>query len=492
MGKQINEREVVLEILMEITENGAYSHKILGDVLSKYQYLEKRERAFITRVVEGTLEHMIEIDYILNQISKTKVKKMKPVIRNLLRSSVYQLKYMDSVPDHAVCSEAVKLAVRKGFSGLRGYVNGVLRNVVRKMDDIEYPKEDVQRLSVKYSVPEWILSLWKKEYGEEITEKMAADFQKEKPITIRCCLNRVTPEVLKEKLEAEGAKVEAHPYLPYAFYLSDYDYLEGLESFQEGLFAVQDISSMFVGELADPKAGDHVIDVCAAPGGKSLHVAEKLQLADEVAARENRTEEKTGRVEARDLTEYKTDLIWQNIDRSGLGNICAVCKDASVFDEYDKETADLVIADLPCSGLGVLGKKPDLKYRVQPEDLEELADLQRKILTCAQAIVKDGGPWKPVVRTRSVCICRISPIRWWVTRCMAAGRVRRRARPRSSSPRCVNSTVRRCTPPCCVCTTRSLALKWSGTRPSHRIWSSSSRRCVPILKPIRTILTGYD
>ena len=204
-------------------------------------------------------------------------------------------------------------------------------------------------------------------------------------------MNRVTPEILKEKLEAEGAKVEAHPYLPYAFYLSDYDYLEGLESFQEGLFAVQDISSMFVGELADPKAGDHVIDVCAAPGGKSLHVAEKLQLADEVAVRENGTEEKTGRVEARDLTEYKTDLIWQNIDRSGLGNICAVCKDASVFDEYDKETADLVIADLPCSGLGVLGKKPDLKYRVQPEDLEELADLQRKILTCAQAIVKDGG-----------------------------------------------------------------------------------------------------
>lgn len=391
MGKQINEREVVLEILMEITENGAYSHKILGDVLSKYQYLEKRERAFITRVVEGTLEHMIEIDYILNQISKTKVKKMKPVIRNILRSSVYQLKYMDSVPDHAVCSEAVKLAVRKGFSGLRGYVNGVLRNVVRKMDEIEYPKEDVQRLSVKYSVPEWILSLWKKEYGEEITEKMAADFQKEKPITIRCCMNRVTPEVLKEKLEAEGAKVEAHPYLPYAFYLSDYDYLEGLESFQEGLFAVQDISSMFVGELAAPKVGDQVIDVCAAPGGKSLHVAEKLQLADEAAARENGTEEKVGRVEARDLTEYKTDLIWQNIDRSGLGNICAVCKDASVFDKYDEEAADLVIADLPCSGLGVLGKKPDLKYRVQPEDLEELADLQRKILTCAQAIVKEGG-----------------------------------------------------------------------------------------------------
>ena len=377
MGKQINEREVVLEILMEITENGAYSHKILGDVLSKYQYLEKRERAFITRVVEGTLEHMIEIDYILNQISKTKVKKMKPVIRNLLRSSVYQLKYMDSVPDHAVCSEAVKLAVRKGFSGLRGYVNGVLRNVVRKMDEIEYPKEDVQRLSVKYSVPEWILSLWKKEYGEEITEKMAADFQKEKPITIRCCMNRVTPEVLKEKLEAEGAKVEAHPYLPYAFYLSDYDYLEGLESFQEGLFAVQDISSMFVGELADPKAGDHVIDVCAAPGGKSLHIGDKM--------------EGFGTVDARDISQYKVNLIEENIQRLNSINVQAKVQDATIFDVESECKADIVLADVPCSGYGVIGKKPEIKYRSTAQKEEELVILQRTILDKAAEYVKPRG-----------------------------------------------------------------------------------------------------
>ena len=151
MGKQINEREVVLEILMEITENGAYSHKILGDVLSKYQYLEKRERAFITRVVEGTLEHMIEIDYILNQISKTKVKKMKPVIRNLLRSSVYQLKYMD-VPEHAVCSEAVKLAAKKGFWSLKGFVNAVTRKMAVLIPTLDWSDQ----LSVYYSVPQWL------------------------------------------------------------------------------------------------------------------------------------------------------------------------------------------------------------------------------------------------------------------------------------------------------------------------------------------------
>ena len=161
MTKTVNEREIVLGILMETVENGQYSHIVLRDVLAKYQYLSKQERAFITRVSEGTLEHLIEIDYILDQFSKVKVKKMKPVIRNILRSAVYQLKYMDSVPDRAVCSEAVNLAVRKGFSGLRGYVNGVLRSTARGLDDIGYTEEGTSALSVKYSCPEWIIELWK-------------------------------------------------------------------------------------------------------------------------------------------------------------------------------------------------------------------------------------------------------------------------------------------------------------------------------------------
>ena len=211
MAKQINEREIILAVLMEVTENGMYSHIILRDVLAKYQYLDKKERAFITRVTEGTLEHMIEIDYILNQFSKVKVKKMKPVIRNILRSAVYQLKYMYSVPDHAVCSEAVKLAVRKGFSGLKGYVNGVLRSIARGLDDVKYPTEEVAALSVKYSIPEWIIRMWKNTYGEETVKTMAADFLKEKPVTIRCCQEKITPKELKKRLEAEGVRVTAHP-----------------------------------------------------------------------------------------------------------------------------------------------------------------------------------------------------------------------------------------------------------------------------------------
>ena len=399
MTKSVNEREIVLAVLLEITENGQFSHIILRDVLAKYQYLEKRERAFITRVTEGTLEHMIEIDYILDQFSKTKVKKMKPVIRAILRSAVYQLKYMDSVPDRAVCNEAVKLAVRKGFSGLKGYVNGVLRSVARGLDSVEYPKEKMEELSVRYSCPRWILDLWGGTYDTEVIEKMLNDFQKEKPVTIRCCLNRGTPEELKERLEAEGVTVAPHPYLPYAFQISGYDHLSELAAFQEGLFTVQDISSMLVAEIASPKAGAQVIDVCAAPGGKALHVAEKLLLADKKRLHEdmdgnadgNAGGRADGHVEARDLTEAKVELIRENIERTGLTNISAVCRDASVPDPESAGSADLVIADLPCSGLGVIGKKPDLKYKASPDGTDSLVGLQRKILACAQAYVKPGG-----------------------------------------------------------------------------------------------------
>ena len=393
MTKPVNEREIVLAVLLEVTEKGKFSHIILRGVLSKYQYLEKRERAFITRVTEGTLEHMIEIDYILDRFSKVKVKKMKPVIRGILRSAVYQLKYMDSVPDRAVCNEAVKLAVRKGFSGLKGYVNGVLRSVARGLDDVQYPGEKMEELSVRYSCPKWILDLWGRTYGTEVIEKMLNDFQQEKPVTIRCCLNRISPDRLRERLESEGITVEKHPYLPYAFQISGYDYLNDLAAFQEGLFTVQDISSMLVAEIASPEAGAQVIDVCAAPGGKALHTAEKLYMAEaqllkDENAQKNRT---AGHVEARDLTEGKVELIRENIERTGLTNISAVCRDASVPDRDAEGRADLVIADLPCSGLGVIGKKPDLKYKASPEGIDSLVRLQQKILSCAQSYVKPGG-----------------------------------------------------------------------------------------------------
>ena len=380
-----NTRALILGILLEVMEEGNYSHLVIRSVLDKYQYLEKQERAFITRVAEGTIQTAIELDYIINQFSKVKVNKMKPVIRNLLRMSVYQMKYMDSVPDSAACNEAVKLARKKGFASLSGFVNGVLRNISRGLSEVSYPdekKEPVAYYSVKYSMPEWIVNKWIADYGVDTMRATLEALAKEAPIMIRTNLAKITPKALEERLAAEGVTVkkvvlEEVPTLDYAFLISDFDYLNALPSFREGLFYVQDASSMMVAELAAPKEGDYIIDVCAAPGGKSTHLAEKL--------------EGSGMVEARDLTEYKVSLIEENIARHVCANMKAVQWDATVSDEASVEKADIVIADLPCSGLGVIGKKADIKYKMTKEKQQDLAALQQEILEVVAQYVKLGG-----------------------------------------------------------------------------------------------------
>lgn len=380
MTDTVNERELILGILLAVTRDEEYSHIAIQNVLNKYQYLEKNKRAFITRVSEGTLERMVEIDYILNQFSKVPVNKMKPVIRNILRLSVYQLKYMDSVPASAACNEALKLAERKGFRNLKGFVNGVLRNAARNLENIDYPKKEenpAAYLSIRYSMPEWIVEDWIAAYGMEKTEEMAAAFLKEAELSIRTNENKITPKELKNRLEQEGVAVLENEKLPYAFYISGFDYLQALPAFQEGLFYVQDVSSMQVAELAAPKEGDYVIDVCAAPGGKSIHIAEKMH--------------GTGHVDARDLTPYKVGLMEENIARCETKNMAASCMDARIFDEASKEKADIVIADLPCSGLGVIRKKKDIKYKMTPEKQKSLVLLQREILDVVWQYVKPQG-----------------------------------------------------------------------------------------------------
>lgn len=376
----VNIRELVLETLLLINRDGEYSHIALGQVLGKYQYLSKQDRAFLTRTVEGTLERMLEIDAIIGQFSSVKINKMKPVIREILRSAVYQLKYMDSVPDSAVCNEAVKLAERRGFVNLKGFVNGLLRNVSRNMDHVQYPsreREPVRWMSMVYSMPEWITRKWLEEYGEEKTEQILRAFLAERPVSVRCNCSRIAPEELEARLKKEGVKVEKCGGISGAFQISGYDYLDALETFRDGCFQVQDVSSMMVGEWADPREGDYIIDVCAAPGGKALHLADKMK--------------GTGMVEARDLTEYKVQMIRDNIGRLGLSNVLAVRQDALEPDESSLEKADIVIADLPCSGLGVLGRKSDLKYKMTEQMQAELAALQRRMLAVVCRYVKNGG-----------------------------------------------------------------------------------------------------
>ncbi|MCR4673368.1 MAG: 16S rRNA (cytosine(967)-C(5))-methyltransferase RsmB [Lachnospiraceae bacterium] len=375
MGKE-NLRGLSLDVVMEVLEKGGFSNRVLGNVLSKYQYLEKNERSFVTRLSLGTIENALLLDEVLNTYSKTKVRKMKPVIRNILRLSVYQIYFMDSVPESAVVNEAVKLSKKRGMAGLSGFVNGILRSILREEKPIT---EFATDLSKKYSCPEWLIKLWEQDYGKEKLEEILLGFEGKGDITIRVNLTKNSPNELKSILEQENLTVQP-TNIPYGFRVFGIDYLEKLTSFKEGRFYVQDLSSMQVAQRADIKGGEKILDVCAAPGGKSLHMAEILGVANN-----------GGLVEARDLSEEKVSIINENIKRSGLTNISAKVWDATKFDEDAKEQYDVVVCDLPCSGLGVLGKKPEIKYRVKEEDIASLAKLQRDILTNGKDYVKDGG-----------------------------------------------------------------------------------------------------
>ena len=385
----MNIRELILEMLIEILEQDGYSHLVIRSVLDKYNYMESRDKAFMKRVTEGTLERLIQIDYVLNHFSKVPVTKMKPLIRNLLRLSVYQILFMDSVPDSAVCNEAVKLAGKRGFRSLSGYVNGVLRNIARNKTDLPYPnkeKEPMAYASVQYSMPEWIVKLWLEAYGKEQTKTMLENLLKEHPVSVRV-RESLTEDERKEwlsKLSERGVQWDQHPYLRNAYVLKDTEGVGGLPGYEEGLFTVQDISSMLAVESTgirnmSPEGMEEVkvLDVCAAPGGKSLYVADLLG--------------NKGRVVARDLTEYKVSLIRENIDRLKIENVKEQIWDALLMDEEWKEKADVVIADLPCSGLGIMGKKRDIRYRSKPEKLKELEELQKQILSVVWQYVKPGG-----------------------------------------------------------------------------------------------------
>ncbi len=382
-----NGRELALDVLMEILEKGAYSHLVIRDVLDKYNYSENRDKAFVKRVTEGTLERLIQIDYVLDQFSRVPVCRMKPLIRNLMRMSVYQLLFMDGTPDSAVCNEAVKLAGKRGFRGLSGFVNGVLRAIARKKNMLPYPdqeKDEKEYLSVYYSMPRWLVELWLDAYGKEKTECILEGLLQEHPVTVRLRGSLCETEKKDWLLSLQNAGVEAkvHPYLSYAFQLWHTNGVGNLPGYEEGLFTVQDVSSMLVTEAAGTEKENArkemlVLDVCAAPGGKSMHMAEKLT--------------GRGKVIARDVGEYKASLIRDNIRRMGYENIEVQVHDAGKPDEQLMGKADVVLADLPCSGLGIMGKKRDIKYRITQEAVKELEKLQRKMLKVIWQYVKPGG-----------------------------------------------------------------------------------------------------
>lgn len=378
----MDSREIVLDLLMEMDRTGEYSNLLISAVLNKYDYLDGREKAFIKRVSEGTLERRVQLDYVLDHFSKLPVKKMKPLIRELLRMSVYQILFMENIPDAAACNEAVRLAKKRHFQTLQGYVNGVLRTISREKEKIEYPdrtSNPVDALSVRYSMPEWLTGHFMDIYGEEKAEKILASFLERKPVCVRIAegLEKEQRMRLLDAWERSGVKVKRHPYLDYAYLLEGAEGIANLYGYREGWFAVQDVSSMLVIEAAGLQGEEFVLDVCAAPGGKALLAASKLR--------------GEGKVIACDVTEYKTAKIKENCERLHMQGVEVRLQDARIVREEFLEKADVVIADVPCSGLGVIGKKQDIKYRVTKESLKEVTRLQKEILKNAADYVKPGG-----------------------------------------------------------------------------------------------------
>ena len=376
-----NIREIIVEILLDLEKGQDFSHKLIKAVLDKYDYLDPREKAFIKRVAEGTIERQVELDYYLDHFSSVPVRKMKPLIRCLLRMSTYQILYMDAVPDSAVCNEACKLAAKRGFRTLKGFVNAVLRNISRQKDTLPLPdpEDTVKYLGVKYSMPEWIVNLWLPEYGREGTETLLKGLMEIHPVSLRFSTELTEEERTHyiEQIENKGVVLKQNREVPYVYLAENLENVSELPGFGDGMFTIQDASSVLAVKAAQIRPGDQVMDLCAAPGGKTI-------LAAEYAG-------DTGRVLSRDVSEYKTDLIRENLERMHRSNVNVQVYDATVHDASKEESADVVLMDVPCSGLGVLGKKRDIKYHVTPESLASITKLQKEIVEAGWQYVRPGG-----------------------------------------------------------------------------------------------------
>ena len=378
MAQTVNTRKLALDTLLAVSRDGRQSHLAVSDTLEMYRFLPERERAFYVRLVEGTLENRLLWDHYINAFSSVPTARMKPAIREILRMAVCQLRSLSAVPASAAVNEAVKLTSQVGLSGLRGFVNAVLRNIAARGDGVRLPgKDEPERyLSVRYSVPDFLAVRWLADYGPEKAERIAASFLEERRLTVRLRPEEETEEIL-ESLANEGVEAEASPLLSSAYILRAHGSLRELSAFRSGKLIVQDASSQLAVRAAGIRPGSFVLDLCAAPGGKSM-------LAADLAGAE-------GKVIAADISARKVGLINENIRRCGFSQIEATVNDATVFVPEWEKSADLVIADLPCSGYGVIGRKPEIKYRSSEEKERELAALQRQILENAVRYLKDDG-----------------------------------------------------------------------------------------------------
>ncbi len=376
MNRELEIRKISLETLIESENSGTPSHILLKNVLDKYDYYTNLEKALISKIVKGVIERRIELDYVIDLYSKTKTKSMKQVIRVILESAVYQMLYMD-VYDTVAVDLAVNLAKKKGFAPLSGFVNGVLRTIQRNKNDIDMPKAgDECYLSVNYSFPQNITKLLVSQYGEEKTEKILAASLEDDGVSFRFkkSVSEERRNEILDELKKEGVEIILSKDFDNVFKTVKTGNISELAAMKSGEITVQDLSSVIMCE--NVPFGNMILDTCAAPGGKSMYISEMYP---------------DSKITACDISTDKLVKMNDNFKRLRLSNITSMKADASEFREDFSEKFDVVLADVPCSGLGVVGKKQDIKYRLNDSDFEYLTNLQLKILKNVSKYVKPGG-----------------------------------------------------------------------------------------------------
>ncbi|MGI6538597.1 MAG: 16S rRNA (cytosine(967)-C(5))-methyltransferase RsmB [Caldicoprobacterales bacterium] len=370
-------RELALKVLYEVNHEARYANISLKENLRR-NLLTNQDVAFVTRLVYGTLEKQFTIDEILEKLAN--MKRIKPWLRNILRMGAYQILFLDRVPDSAACNEAVKLCKLHGLYPFSGFVNGVLRNLSRKKKELLSLTVDMpiqERLAFQYSYPLWLADKWINDYGIEKAEAIMKPIQDDEGITIRVNTIKISPEILKDKLVKDGFRVRDGYYMREALKITGGGDIEKLTLYRHGFFTVQGESSMLVVSVLDPQPNESILDACSAPGGKATYMAEKML--------------RKGRICALDIHPHRVELIKMNSKRMDSEIIESYVFDASKYNQEWHQCFDRVLVDAPCSGLGTLYKKPDIKARLTLKCYKELTILQMKILQNCSYYVKPGG-----------------------------------------------------------------------------------------------------
>ena len=377
-------RELALKILYKIDKEKAYSNIVLNEMINQNKKeLTNKDIGLISEIVYGTTTWKLTLDEIIKKYSKIKLKKISPWILNILRMGIYQIVFLDKIPKSAAVNESVNLAKRYGHKSSSNFVNAILRKVtVKDYEEFFQLKEDIQRISITNSMPRWIIEELTKQLGDmKKVEEIAINSNLRPHLSIRInnlktAENKNIEQELIKKLEEKNIEVK-QGLLEDFLILKNAKNIENMEEFRQGLFTIQDETAGLIPIILNPNKTDLILDACSSPGGKTTYLAEMMK--------------NQGIIEAWDIHEHRTKLVENTARRLGITNIETKVNDATIYDEKYKEKFDKILLDVPCLGLGVLKRKPDIKWQKSKEDVEEITKTQKQILENCSQYLKKGG-----------------------------------------------------------------------------------------------------